>query len=71
MKNNLKKLLFLFLLLSVNFDLNTLANEINFEARNIETVDENLIKASDEVYIYDNDGNEIYSDDREVFGAVD
>ena len=63
MKNNLKKLLFLFLLLSVNFDLNTLANEINFEARNIETVDENLIKASDEVYIYDNDGNEIYSDE--------
>ena len=65
MKNNFKKFLFLFLffLFSINLNLDSMANEINFEAKNIETVDKNLIKASDEVYIYDNDGNKIYSDE--------
>ena len=65
MKNNFKKFLFLFLffLFSINLNLDSMANEINFEAKNIETADKNLIKASDEVYIYDNDGNKIYSDE--------
>ena len=62
MRNNLKKFLFLFFVLSVSFNFTVKANEINFEAKNIETVDENLISASEDVFIYDNNGNKIYSD---------
>ncbi len=62
MKNNLNKLLLLFLVLLINFNMKLLANEINFEAKNIETVEENFISASDAVYIYDNLGNKIFSD---------
>ena len=62
MRNNFKKFLFLFFVLSVSFNFTVKANEINFEAKNIETVDENLISASEDVFIYDNNGNKIYSD---------
>ncbi len=62
MRNNFKKFLFLFFVLSVSFNFTAKANEINFEAKNIETVDENLISASEDVFIYDNNGNKIYSD---------
>ncbi len=61
MKNNFKKFLFLFLIFLINPNLKVVADEINFEAQNIETVNENLIKASDNVYVYDNKGNKIYS----------
>ena len=47
---------------SINFNTKLLANEINFEAKNIETIEENIISASDEVYIFDNLGNKIFSD---------
>ena len=62
MKNNLYKFSLLFLVLLINFNTKLLANEINFEAKNIETIEKNIISASDEVYIYDNLGNEIFSD---------
>ncbi len=62
MKNNFKKLLFLFLILLLNSNSKVLANEINFEAQNIKTINENLIEASDKVYIFDDKGNKIYSD---------
>ena len=62
MKNNFYKFSLLFLVLLINFDIKLLANEINFEAKNIETIEENIISASDEVYIYDNLGNKILSD---------
>ncbi len=62
MKNNFKKLLFLFLILLLNLNSKVLANEINFEAQNIKTINENLIEASDKVYIFDDKGNKIYSD---------
>ena len=48
--------------LKINFNTKLLANEFNFEAKNIETIEENIISASDEVYIYDNLGNKIFSD---------
>ena len=62
MKNNLKKLLFYFFVLSINLNFNALTSEINFEAKNIDTVEGDFIKASDNVFIYDNEGNKIYSD---------
>ena len=62
MKNNFYKFSLLFLVLLINFNTKLLANEINFEAKNIETIEENFISASDEVYIYDNLGNKIFSD---------
>ena len=62
MKNNFYKFSLLFLFLLINFDTKLLANEIFFEAKNIETIEENIISASDEVYIYDNLGNKIFSD---------
>ena len=61
MKNNFYKISLLFFMLLINFNTKLLANEINFEAKNIETIEENFISASDEVYIYDNFGNEIFS----------
>ena len=60
MKNNFYKIVYCLFLL-INFNTKLLANEINFEAKNIETIEENLISASGEVYIYDNLGNEIFS----------
>ena len=62
MKNNFFKILLMLCLLLGASNTGVLSNEINFEAENIETVDENLIKASNNVYIYDNKGNKIYSD---------
>ena len=62
MKNNFYKFSLLFLVVLINFNTKLLANEINFEAKNIETIEENIISASDEVYIYDNLGNKIFSD---------
>jgi len=62
MRNNFINFLFLFLVLLINFNLKVSANEINFEAKNIETIDENLISASENVLIYDSNGNKIYSD---------
>ena len=62
MKNNFYKFSLLFLVVLINFNIKLLANEINFEAKNIETIEENIISASDEVYIYDNLGNKIFSD---------
>ena len=61
MKNNFYKISLLFLFLLINFNTKLLANEINFEAKNIETIEENFISASGEVYIYDNLGNKIFS----------
>ncbi len=61
MKNSFYKFLLLFLVLTTNFNVKLLANEINFEAKNIETIEENFISASEEVYIYDNLGNKIFS----------
>ena len=61
MKNNFYKISLLFLFLLINFNTKLLANEINFEAKNIETIEENFISAYGEVYIYDNLGNEIFS----------
>ena len=46
MKNNFYKISLLFLFLLINFNTKLLANEINFEAKNIETIEENLISAS-------------------------
>ena len=40
MKNNFYKLSLLFLVLLINFNTKLLANEINFEAKNIETIEE-------------------------------
>ena len=62
MKNNFINFLFLFLLLLINLNIKFSANEINFEAKNIETIDKNLISASEDVLIYDSSGNKIYSD---------
>ena len=62
MKNNFYKFSLLFLVVLINFDTKLLANEINFEAKNIETIEENIISASDDVYIFDNLGNKIFSD---------
>ena len=61
MKNNFYKISLLFLIILINLSTKLLANEINFEAKNIETIEDNFISASDEVYIYDNLGNEIFS----------
>ena len=62
MKNNFYKFSLLFLVVLINFDTKLLANEISFEAKNIETIEENIISASDDVYIFDNLGNKIFSD---------
>ena len=62
MKNNFKKLFFLFFILVIFNNTKILANEINFEAQNIETIDKDIINATDNVYIYDSKGNKIYSD---------
>ena len=62
MKNRLKIFFILLILFSFNFLTPILSNEIEFEAENIETIDENLIKASKNIIISDSQGNKIYGD---------
>ena len=62
MKNRLKTFFVLLILFSFNFVTPIFSNEIEFEAENIETIDENLIKASDNIVISDSQGNKIYGD---------
>ena len=62
MKNRFINFLVLGLVLFFNYITPLLSEEVNFEATKIETVNENLITASGDVYIYDNKGNEIFSD---------
>ena len=59
MKNNLK--IFFIFFISFFFYLSPLiSNEIKFEAENIETIDDNLIKANNNIVISDSQGNKIY-----------
>ena len=59
MKNNLK--IFFIFFISFFFYLSPLiSNEIKFEAENIETIDDNLIKANNNIVISDIQGNKIY-----------
>ena len=62
MKNRLKTFFVLLILFSFNFVTPIFSNEIEFEAENIETIDDNLIKASDNIIISDSQGNKIYGD---------
>ena len=62
MKNRLKTFFIILILFSFNFVKPIFSNEIEFEAENIETIDENLIKASDNIIISDSQGNKIYGD---------
>ena len=62
MKNRLKIFFILLFLFSFNFLTPILSNEIEFEAENIETIDENSIKASKNIIISDSQGNKIYGD---------
>tara|TARA_B100000900_G_C20593746_1_gene722554 strand:+ start:462 stop:2864 length:2403 start_codon:yes stop_codon:yes gene_type:complete len=66
MKNRFINFLVLGLVLFFNYITPLLSEEVNFEATKIETVNENLITASGDVYIYDNKGNEIYSDNLSI-----
>ena len=45
MKNNFYRFTLLFLVILINFNTKLLANEFNFEAKNIETIDENIIRS--------------------------
>ena len=62
MKNRLKIFFILQILFFFNFVTPALSNEIEFEAENIESIDENLIKASNNIIISDNQGNKMYGD---------
>tara|TARA_B100000989_G_scaffold113753_1_gene83556 strand:- start:2079 stop:4478 length:2400 start_codon:yes stop_codon:yes gene_type:complete len=62
MKNRLKIFFILLILFFFNFITSILSNEIEFESENIETINENLIKASDNIIISDSEGNKIYGD---------
>ena len=62
MKNRFKIfIVFLFSFL-LCFSSISFSNEINFEAENIETVDKNLIKATNNIIISDSQGNKIYGE---------
>ena len=62
MRNRLKTFFILLILFSFNFVNPIYSNEIEFEAENIETIDENLINASNNIIISDSQGNKIYGD---------
>ena len=62
MKDRLKTFFILLIFFSFNFVEPIFSNEIEFEAENIETINENLIKASDNIIISDSQGNKIYGD---------
>ena len=53
MKNKLIIFFILLILFSFNFVTPVLSNDIEFEAENIETIDENQIKASNNIIISD------------------
>ena len=61
MKNKIVNFL-VYLIVLINFNTNVLSNEIEFEAKNIETIDKNLIIATDNVVVTDAAGNKIYGD---------
>ena len=60
MKNNLKIFFIFFVPLFFGLSSPILSNEIKFEAENIETIDKNFIKASNNIVISDSQGNKIY-----------
>ncbi len=62
MKDRLKTFFILLIFFSFNFVEPIFSNEIEFEAKNIESINENLIKASDNIIISDSQGNKIYGD---------
>ena len=65
MKNKL--LIFLILIkFTFSFQIPLFSDEIKFEAENIETVDENLIIANNNIVVNDNYGNKIYGDKLEI-----
>ena len=55
----------IFLTTIINFNL-TLANEIEFKAKTIETVNENKIIATSEIIVTDQNGNKIFGDKLEI-----
>ena len=61
MKNRILKNLINFLIV-IFFTTISNAQEINFEAENIETIDDNIISATNKVIITDTDGVKIFSD---------
>ena len=63
MKNNFKiKILFIFFFfIFLNFQ-NLLANTLNFKAKNIQTINEKIIKASEDIEIITNNGIKITAD---------
>ena len=65
MKNKL--LIFLILIkFTFSFQIPLFSDEIKFEAENIETIDENLIIANNNIVVNDNYGNKIYGDKLEI-----
>ena len=60
MKNRFKTFFIFLFSIFFYFSSPILSNEINFEAENIETIDKNLIIATNNVVISDSNGNKIY-----------
>ena len=60
MKNRFKNFFIFLFSIFFYFSSPILSNEINFEAENIETIDKNLIIATNNVVISDSNGNKIY-----------
>ena len=60
MRNNIQIFFIFFLSIFFYFSLPVLSNEIKFEAENIETIDKNLVIATNGIIISDNQGNKIY-----------
>ena len=65
MKNKLKTLLFI-CFISLVLTNNAKLNELNFEAKNIDTKNNELITASNDVVITDQLGNKIFADKLEI-----
>ena len=62
MKNKFKFYLYLYLVLFFSNINVSYSNELNFEAKNISSINDDIITASDEVVITDQLGNEIFAD---------
>ncbi len=62
MKNNLIKIFLNFLATCILFTSFVFSQEITFEAKNVENIDDNFIKASDDIVISDNLGVLIYGE---------
>ena len=77
MKNKIFKIFVTFLIIFNLLTLKVLSQEFSFEAGNIQNIDENIINASEKVFISDNKGIKIYAEkfiydkEKKIFTILD